>query len=152
MCVVKYIVYSNYWSGLWIYQLSGCSFFNKNGILVLFTVLWLKTIAINIMILNTSFNSVITCLFLRAVSWEKFISSLITYRFDPGASFTRDAVTFESAESFVSLPHQLFEPNSVHFGLSFAFKTRQDSGLILYRLYTKLYCDILCFLQWIEHL
>ncbi|XP_052769324.1 neurexin-1-like isoform X2 [Mya arenaria] len=64
---------------------------------------------------------------------EKTVESIeVTSRFDPGASLTRDAVTFQSGQSYVALPHQIFEPNSLHFALSFAFKTRQKSGLLLY--------------------
>ncbi|KAH3844655.1 hypothetical protein DPMN_086914 [Dreissena polymorpha] len=64
---------------------------------------------------------------------EKSVESIeVTARFDPGGSLIQDAVTFESQESYVTLPHHLLQSHTPHFSLSFKFKTRQNSGLILY--------------------
>ena len=60
-----------------------------------------------------------------------FYKMLLCYRFDSGDSVTKDAVTFESHESYVTLPHQL-KSHHFHLSMSFKFKTSQDSGLIIY--------------------
>ena len=51
------------------------------------------------------------------------------FRLDGGESVTRDAVTFKSHESYVTLPQ--LHPNN-HFAVYFKIKTMESAGLILF--------------------
>ncbi|XP_060602155.1 neurexin-1-like isoform X2 [Ruditapes philippinarum] len=55
-----------------------------------------------------------------------------TARFDDGSLEVHNAVTFESQEAYVTLPHQLLKSNSLHFSFNFKFKTKQQDGLIMF--------------------
>lgn len=65
-------------------------------------------------------------------SVQYYIITFSPFSFDSGDSVTKDAVTFESQETYVTLPHQLLKSNSLHFSMSFKFKTSQETGLIMY--------------------
>ncbi|XP_053395317.1 neurexin-1-like isoform X3 [Mercenaria mercenaria] len=56
----------------------------------------------------------------------------VTARFDDGNLQVHNAITFESQEAYVTLPHQLLKSNSLHFSFNFKFKTQQRDGLILF--------------------